>query len=90
VTERKYHWIHFVLVLRAPNKKTDLWQVATNDDNEVIGLVKFWPAWRRYAFFPEADTFYEQNCLWDIADFCARMTEEWKQLPKTPRTGEAA
>ena len=73
-------WVCFE---RVPfNGKTSIWNVALKEGILRLGSVRWWPAWRKYAFFPEPDTLYEQDCLWDIADFCARKTQEhrasWK------------
>jgi hypothetical protein len=37
-----------------------------------IGRVKWHAPWRRYCFFPEADTLYDAACLDEIAGFCNR------------------
>jgi hypothetical protein len=69
-------WVRFVLT-DTPGRKTKVWLVQTKD-GEDLGEIKFWPRWRKYSFFPLPNTLYEQDCLWDIADFCARKTQEWK------------
>lgn len=59
---------------------TKKWKVsAKNSLGFSLGVVKWWPAWRRYCFFPCKDTVYDANCLWEIADFCSRMTGEQKE-----------
>jgi hypothetical protein len=66
-------WISFGLdaMLRG---KTNRWRVATLA-GETLGYVKWWGAWRKYAFFPLASTLYEEKCLRDIAEFCERETK---------------
>lgn len=41
-----------------------------------LGVVKWWGAWRKYAFFPNPDTLYEQDCLRDIAQIIVDLTNE--------------
>lgn len=54
--------------------KTLIWGVVT-ENNEILGQVKWFGRWRKYAFFPKSNTLYEQDCLRDIADFCEDRTK---------------
>lgn len=73
-------YILFTLAPADPKKITKTWTVAAkNSLGFTLGVVKWWSAWRRYCFFPNADTVYDADCLWDIADFCAHMTREQKE-----------
>jgi hypothetical protein len=49
------------------NKKTKTWQVWSGD--VFLGLISWKAQWRKYVFFPHADTLYDSICLMDIADF---------------------
>lgn len=72
--------------LSGKSKLTRVWAVqAINSLGFPLGKVKWWSAWRRYCFFPCKDTVYDANCLWDIADFCARMTTEQKEAQAARR-----
>jgi len=62
-----------------PKKDTGIWIVKNGSQSIVLGTVKWWAHWRRYCFFPEADMLFDANCLWDIADFCARTTTQHKE-----------
>lgn len=42
-------------------------------------MVKWYGGWRKYAFFPYADTLFEQDCLRDIAKMLDEVTEEWRK-----------
>ncbi len=78
-------WVRFVLS-DTPERKTNVWLVQTKD-GEDLGEVKFWPRWRKYSFFPLPNTLYEQDCLWDIADFVAKKSLEHRNshVPKRGR-----
>ena len=66
--ENEGKWILFELVKEG--EKTNIWQVITKQKpTEVLGIIKWFPRWRKYAFFPTQDTVYENTCLQDIADF---------------------
>jgi hypothetical protein len=83
----------FVRFMRVTNladllkKKTGVWRIEAIQSSAVLGGIKWYPAWRRYCFYPLADTIFDANCLWDIADFCARMTKEQREIAKKRRVG---
>ena len=59
-----------------PQRKTKRWTVVANDGEMDLGEVKWYGAWRCFAYFPLDDTLYEKTCLRDIANFCERKTHE--------------
>ena len=61
------HWIEFVIMGRTD--KTFLWDIALKESGVVLGRVKWFGRWRKYAFFPADGTIYETTCLRDIAAF---------------------
>ena len=69
-------WIDFVLVKEG--EKTNAWHIVTNKGRKMIGIIKWFPRWRKYAFFPFADTIYEDDCLKDIAEFIEQQMIERK------------
>jgi hypothetical protein len=73
-------WIRFDLQ-NTPSRKTKVWVVwSSKEDFEgaELGQVKFYPQWRKFAFFPASQTLFEKDCLRDIADFCETATKEWR------------
>lgn len=89
-------WITFEKInppLGSPIPKTVTFYVQTKSAiPEVIGEIKWYGCWRKYCFFPEYDTVYEQDCLRDIAAFCEEKTAEHRQnraeLKQPPRGQE--
>lgn len=80
-------WIKFDLQ-NTPSRKTKVWVVwSSKEDFEgnELGQVRFYPQWRKYAFFPTAQTLFEQDCLRDIADFCETATKEWRRAAQEPK-----
>lgn len=69
-------WIRFVPLDAAT--KTPRWQITTSFDGGDLGLVKFYPMWRKFVFFPSDGTLYEADCLRDIAAFCEEQTRVWR------------
>lgn len=60
-------------------KKTKVWAVLTADLAILLGHVKWMPGWRRYAFWPEEKTIFEQDCLRDVAEFVEKATKDHKE-----------
>ena len=71
-------WIQFYMKPRPADKKTDTFTVIANDGGVDLGEVKFYGAWRKFCFFPNHDTVFEQDCLRDIAIFCEQQTAAWR------------
>jgi len=73
-------WIRFDLITpRCSGRKTDIWRVAEKDATDQtpdLGEVKWYGAWRKFAFFPFVNTLFEQDCLRDIANFCETETRK--------------
>lgn len=59
--------------------KTEVWEVREPRDEYEIGYIKWYGAWRCYAFYPLADTIYEKGCLRFIADFCEAASTKARQ-----------
>lgn len=77
---KQYKWIAFIEAPQKADSKTRIWWVnERRDGGGALGSVRWFGRWRRYAFFPEANTVFEQDCLWDIADFVAERTAEHKE-----------
>lgn len=68
-------WIKFEIMQRLGTAKTDRWQVHSTLGGTLLGVVKWFPPWRQYAFFPEPGTLFEQDCLRSIADHCQIETQ---------------
>jgi len=63
-------WIKFVEVNLRDGRKTSVWAVLTIDGTKNLGHVSWYPAWRKYSFYPNPQTVFEWQCLRDIAEFC--------------------
>jgi|SRR5882724_5634382 len=64
--------------LNNADKKTRLWEVTAVASDEVLGIVSFWGAWRKYVFKPNAATLYDASCMREIADFTEAQTALWR------------
>jgi len=63
----KAKWIEFRLIEVKP--KTNVYEVITKEEGFLIGIIKWYPRWRKYAFFPVCQTVFERDCLIDIYSY---------------------
>lgn len=83
---REGTWVRFIAIL--PNEKTPRFGVVTKKRSDQLGVVSWNGGWWRYAFTPDARTYYEATCLREIADFLADLTKEWKAHRGQSRRGK--
>lgn len=55
--------------------KTKKWTILNKDNSSNLGYISWYGAWRRYCFFPNQLTIFEQTCLRDIANFIEIQTK---------------
>lgn len=70
-------WIYIDFLCKSKSGKTNIYQVISEGIH--LGDIKWYAQWRKYAFFPEKNTLYEQDCLRDIANFLERKMKEYKR-----------
>ena len=51
------------------NTKTKVFKVNSKRHGYCLGLIKWYPAWRQYCFFPLSETVFNNTCLLDIVEF---------------------
>lgn len=73
---REFKWIFIQEKEKSKSGKTKIFSVMEKKDGEEIGIIKWYSAWRKYAFFPCKETCYEEDCLEDIASFLKELKEK--------------
>lgn len=43
--------------------------VENTKQGDFLGWIQYWPAWKRYVFSPDDETFYSPECLMEISEF---------------------
>ena len=73
-------WIRFDSTGPSKSGATQTWSVRTiSDGNGYLGRIAWRGSWRRYSFYPDEGTVFEQQCLRDIAAFCEERTAEQRK-----------
>jgi len=80
----KESWIEFEYYPPKLGCKTSIWIIKTKlskalIESYTIGLIKWHPAWRKYAFFPTESTIWEEDCLREISQFIEEETRKHKR-----------
>ena len=79
-------WIEFVEIPEhVPSLKR--WSVRTKKEGDELGLIQWYHAWRKYAYYPHHGTGYEEECLRSIALFVYAATKELKDKQRLWREG---
>lgn len=73
----EYKYIHFEILEEKP--KTKVWACLNNRTGNELGIVKYYPAWRQYCYYPASLTVFNSGCLIDITNFIDQLNEERKK-----------
>jgi hypothetical protein len=76
-----YKYLKFILGFTQP-PKTSVWLCKNIQSGDVLGTVKYYPAWRQYCYFPQSCTVFNDGCLRDIADFLSQLDTDRKEKRK--------
>ena len=75
-----YKYVYFKLVEEKP--KTRLWSCHNKKGNDELGIVKWYPVWRRYCYFPTAQAVYSAGCLNDIQNFIGKEMQRHREATR--------
>ncbi len=67
----KYKHIHFMQI-----GATDSWACVNNQKKEPMGLVNYYPQWKRYVMDFREGCVFDTSCLADIIDFINQLKDE--------------
>ncbi len=68
----EYKYIKFVKM--EDNPKTSVYVCYNKKSSIQIGIVKWYPYWRQYCFFPGSGTIFSKGCLEDVNDFISAIS----------------
>lgn len=67
---------HIVFQLINRPGKTFAWRVCNTMANQAIGIVKWYPSWRHYCFFPHDGAVFSDRCMVRIGEFVERQNKK--------------
>lgn len=65
-----------------PGKKMPMYEVRNKATSDVLGVIYFYPAWRKYVFESNAEVIYDAGCLTDITNLMQEIQTEWRDSLK--------
>jgi hypothetical protein len=77
IVDDDQEFVKFVLIVKKP--RTDVYGVYNTQKTIKLGEIRWFAQWRRYAFYPNANTVFDAACLSVIRDFIHQLMEERKQ-----------
>lgn len=72
-------YIKFVLVVSKSGATKTVEVRSKRQDSIVLGVVKWFPTWRKYCFFPNQSTIYDEGCMRDIQSFLLLLNEQHRR-----------
>lgn len=60
------------------NRKTPIYHIETLDGVS-LGEIKWYGAWRKFCFFPNVDTIWDNKCLTFIIKFLDESNKKWRE-----------
>lgn len=64
-----------------PNRKTPIYNII-NNNNLKIGQIRWYGPWRKFCFYPDSDTIWDNNCLQDVLNIINDYNSKWRQSNK--------
>lgn len=71
-------FINFNKFPRPKGKKTDVWEITNKSNTVTLGYIQWHGAWRKYCFFPEGRTIWDNKCLTEVQKFIDEQMSERK------------
>jgi len=75
-----HHLTHLVITEVVPDdgRKTRVWRVDSKYGGIPLGKISWFSRWRKYGFYPDKDTVYEEVCMRELSDFIVERTKDHK------------
>lgn len=67
---------YLIFNLLAKNEKTNIYEVISKLHDTHLGFIRWYGAWRCYAFFSDAETIWNKDCLHDIELFIENLMHD--------------
>jgi hypothetical protein len=68
IEQKEYKYLAFVEIQNHKGRSR-IFECRNKRYQDVLGLIKWYPSWRQYCYFPTVQAVYSAGCLDDIANF---------------------
>jgi len=77
LNSKEYKWIKIEEEGLSKTGKTKIFKIVNKDYPDIpLGFIKWNGGYRKYAYYPEGDSYYEEDCLKNIAEFLEELKTE--------------
>lgn len=78
----KFKWIEIFEQTKPKPKKTKIFIVRNKEYGTELAIIKWNGGYRKYALYPLIETWFEEECLKEIAKFLEKISKEHKENNK--------
>ena len=77
--KKEYKWIIIRWTGLSKSGKTSTFEVVNKDYQDIpLGVIRWNGGYRKYAFYPLNESYYEEDCLKNIAEFLEELKQKIK------------
>ncbi len=69
-------YLTFILGEKREHRKTDIYHVLNSSNGTYLGHISWKSQWRKYCFFPHAETVFDSTCLETITVFIRNLMDK--------------
>lgn len=81
-------WITIRELYPPKPQKTKVFAIHPKEGTQPIGLIKWYSAWRGYAFFPSPNTVFEPDCMGTISGWLKTLNQHHRQQLKARKEAQ--
>ena len=70
----------YIVKEKRDDRKTPILHIFSKKSNDEIGLIKWYGAWRKFCFFPNSETVWDEKCLDELNKFLIEYNEDWRRI----------
>lgn len=78
-------FLDFVEYASPVKAKTKRWEVRSKVGALLLGYVRWKAQWRKYAFFPNGNTVFDERCLSDLGSFLGIKTRDHMRIVRASK-----
>ena len=67
-----------ILEEKLEGRKTPILHICSKLSGNEIGEIKWYGAWRKFCFFPNKDTIWDDKCLTSLNEFLIQYNKDWR------------
>lgn len=72
-----YNGDYFFIVKQVvKDRKTPLYHIFEHNTN-YIGEIKWYGPWRKFCFYPDKDTIWDNKCLTEVVNFLVKLNKDY-------------